>query len=409
MTRIDRRSFLQAMGALPLWWSARSEGLLVPRGDDRTLVVLELVGGNDGLNTVIPTDDTRYQRLRPRLSAVQKSARALGNGVSLHGALEHLHAAITRGTGAVVQSVGYPKPDRSHVRSRDIWHLADPTHTRIGADASGWLGRAAEQLAAAGAGMPAASIGSLQVPLLLRSRKVLVPTVRRADDFQLLVDPAGDAAATRRQALAALIGGRDSGDLAASVAAIATEAVRSADQLREALQRYQPRAKYPDTSLGRDLQLLAQLSIAGFGTRLFHLGFGSFDTHARQLDTHAGLLQQLDGALGALLQDLHEHGRADRVVVLVHSEFGRRVAENQSQGTDHGAAAPVFVFGGTLRAETLRSGVCGPLPDLDDLDDGDLKPIVDFRSVYQELLRWTGLDPRAVLGGEFPAVGLFGS
>ena len=127
-----------------------------------------------------------------------------------------------------------------------------------------------------------------------------MPTVRRADDFQLLVDPAGDAAAKRRQALAALIGGRDSGELTASVAAIATEAVRSADQLRNALQRYQPRAKYPETSLGRDLQLLAQLSIAGFGTRLFHLGFGSFDTHARQLDTHAGLLQQRCGEVGGL-------------------------------------------------------------------------------------------------------------
>lgn len=402
----DRRALLQIAAALPFVWPLRGAGAWLPRGSDRTLVVLELEGGNDGLNTVIPVDDARYGKARPKLSSVRSGAHALGNGLSLHPSLRELHGAITRGAAAIVQGVGSPSPDRSHFRSRDIWHLADPTHTRVGADATGWLGRAAEQLAAAGAGLPAASIGSLQVPLLLRCRKVMVPTIRRIDDFQLLVDPAGNAAG-RRQAVAALVGERSGGDLTAAVAAIGAEAVKLAESLRADLQRYRPRVDYPDTQLGRDLQLLAQLALAGFGTRLFHLGFGGFDTHARQLDTHALLLRQLDEALGAFVQDLAAHGRGEQVVVLVHSEFGRRVAENQSLGTDHGAAAPVFVLGGALRTEALSSGVLGRAPDLDDLDDGDLKPVVDFRSVYQELLGQVGCDARAVLSAEFPALGLF--
>lgn len=156
--------------------------------------------------------------------------------------------------------------------------------------------------------------------------------------------------------------------------------------------------------MARSLQLIARMVIAGFGTRLFHLGYGGFDTHARQLPTQQSLLRELDEALAAFAQDLEAHGYFSQTAVLVHSEFGRRVMENESLGTDHGAAAPLFVLSGGV-----RGGLHGVAPDLADLDDGDLKFKTDFRSVYQDLLVWLGCDATAVLGGEFAPVGLFQS
>jgi uncharacterized protein (DUF1501 family) len=368
------------------------------------LLVLELQGGNDGLNTVIPVDDDRYARARPLLSEVRTGARRLADGTGLHPALERLHARIARGGGAVVHGVGYPEPDRSHFRSRDVWHVGDPKHVKVSAATTGWLGRAADLLAAAGAGagvgIPAAALGGLEVPLLLKARGVLVPSVERVEDFQWLCASGGTpvAAGAAVRAVAASPG---EGDLAAFAAGTARAAVALAEDLTAAVQRYRPRAEYPETGLGRGLQLAARLVASGFGTRLLHLGFGGFDTHARQLATHAGLLAQLDAALGAFLDDLQAHGLADRTVVFVHSEFGRRTAENASQGTDHGAAGPVFVFGGGLRA-----GPLGAVPDLGDLDDGDVRVTMDFRRVYRDLLAWLEIDAHAVLGGEFAGAGL---
>ena len=404
MTSIDRRSFLSGLGAVPLLWGTRSLGAWVPRGNDRTLIVLELAGGNDGLNTVIPTGDAAYTRLRPKLSAVQKGAFALADGTSLHPALAQLHAAVTAGRATVVHGVGYPNPDRSHFRSRDIWHVADPTHVRVAAGTTGWLGRAADELLAGSEGMPAAAIGGLEVPLVLRGRHAAVPSLRRVDDFRWLAahrrEPLAMAAPTR-----ALVTGsvaKDAGDLRAFVAATAQRSVQLADELGRALTRYTPRADYPESALGRELQLAAQLVVSGFGTRLLHLAYGGFDTHARQLPTHAGLLTGLDAGLAALVADLQAHGRADSVVVLVHSEFGRRAAENASQGTDHGAAAPAFVLLGGA-----RGGVIGTPPDLGKLDDGDPIATLDFRCVYRDLLGWLGVDATRVLGGEFAAAKLW--
>jgi uncharacterized protein (DUF1501 family) len=220
------------------------------------------------------------------------------------------------------------------------------------------------------------------------------------EDFQWLSATASQplpAGAPVRRIVDAEVAGSDA---RAHAAATGRTAVQLADDLTAALARYQPRADYPDSALARDLQLAARLVVAGFGTRLLHVGFGGFDTHARQLPTHAGLLAQLDGALDAMLQDIAAHGHGDRVLVLVHSEFGRRAAENASQGTDHGAAAPVFAFGGGV------GGPIGPVPDLRRLDDGDVIATTDFRSVYADLLSWLGVDAGAVLGGATPSAGL---
>jgi uncharacterized protein (DUF1501 family) len=404
MSTLDRRSFLQGLGAVPLLWSAGGLGAWAPRGDDRTLLVLELAGGNDGLNTVIPTGDANYSRLRPKLSAVQKGSHALDDGTALHPALAKLHGAVAAGHATVVHGVGYPNPDRSHFRSRDIWHVADPGHVRVTATTTGWLGRAADALATRSEGVPAAAIGGLEVPLVLKGLRVAVPSLRRVEDFQWLAahrrEPVAAASPTRRLVAGAAPG--TAADLRAFVAATEQRAVQLADELERALARYSPRAEYPDSPLGRELRLCAQLVVSGFGTRLLHVAYGGFDTHARQLPTHAGLLAGLDDALAAFVADLQAHGRADSVVGLVHSEFGRRAAENASQGTDHGAAAPAFVLLGGA-----RRGVVGTPPDLGKLDDGDPIATLDFRSVYRDLLDWLGIDAKLVLGGEHASAKLW--
>ncbi len=404
MPMLDRRSFLQAAGAVPLWWTLRGGGAWVPRGDDRTLLVLELAGGNDGLNTVIPADQARYAALRPKLQAVRTGAHRLADGTMLHPSLARLHTLVTAGDATVVHGVGYATPDRSHFRSRDIWHVADPAHQRVGAATTGWLGRAADLLAAASAGVPAAAIGGLELPLALKCNRAVVPCLRRVEDFQWRSPttraPLPAAAAVRAIPGAAGAAGA-AGELREFVAATARQGITLADGLANALARYAPRADYPGTLLGRDLRLCAQLVVAGFGTRLLHVAFGGFDTHARQLPAHAGLLAQLDAALAAFVQDLRAHGAHERVAVLVHSEFGRRAAENASQGTDHGAAAPAFVVLGVA-----PGGTVGDVPDLAQLDDGDPIAAIDFRRVYRDLLQWLGADATAVLGAAFPTAGL---
>jgi uncharacterized protein (DUF1501 family) len=403
---IDRRSFLAAAGLVPLGLGASGLGCFAPSAPPRTLVVLELVGGNDGLNTVIPVDDRRYAALRPRLSAVRRGAHALADGTALHPALRRLAGLGRDGGLAVVHGVGYAEPDRSHFRSRDIWHVADPSHQQVAASTTGWLGRAAAALALSD-GVPAAAVGSLEVPLLLRTPDVTVPSLRRVEDFQWLAaahaGPVPTESPSRRLAdEAAAAGALDAGPLGHAARTMRL-GLGMAERLTRELDRYRPAADYPSSALGRDLQLVARLAVSGIGARLVHVGFGGFDTHARQLPAHEALLAQLDAALAAFVTDVRAHGRSGDVAVLVHSEFGRRAAENASQGTDHGAGGPVFVLGPVTAAQA------GPVPDLEQLVDGDVPGSIDFRRVYAELLRWLGADERAVLGGEFGPLGVLAS
>ncbi len=400
---MNRRSLLAAAVAAP-WCLGRASSstcFWAPCAHERSLVVLELVGGNDGLNTVIPVDHARYPTLRSKLD-VRGGALRLADGTALHRSLASLHRCVTNGQATVVHGVGYPGPDRSHFRSRDIWHVADPAYQLATAATTGWLGRAADQLLAASSGVPAAAVGGLEVPLLLKAARTTVPSLRRVEDFQWLAAAGGGPMAASAPARM-VVGDAAAGDgVRAFAAAAAREALELADGLAAALARYRPRASYPDSQLARDLQLTARLVIAGFGTRLVHVPFGGFDTHARQLPTHQGLLAELDAAVGAFVDDLAAHERGHDTALLVHSEFGRRAAENASQGTDHGAAAPVFVLLGGAAGGTL-----GTPPDLDRLVDGDVAATCDFRSVYGDLLGWLGIDESSVLGAPFPRVGLW--
>lgn len=385
--RSTRRSFLAAglhLGvAAPVlanlgWPGARGAR---PADGARALVVLQLTGGNDGLNTLVPHRQDAYYRLRPSLGQARASLLALDDDHGLHPALMPLREAAEAGRLAAVHGVGYPHPDRSHFRSMEIWHTADPEHPP---GETGWLGRMADQLAAQDPGTLAAlCIGNGDLPLALRARDTFAPSVVDPDAFRL--SESSRPIARERARLLELDGGSDELAFLRRAAATSYEAARRVSELAEG----DASVDYPGTALGRKLRLIARLLAGGFDARLFHLELGGFDTHARQARLHAGLLGQLGDALAAFDADLTLHGLADSVTTLVFSEFGRRAEENGSKGTDHGAGAPVLLVGGRV-----KGGTHGTPPDLERLEDGDVPATSDLRALYATLeADWMGLEP----------------
>jgi len=348
---------------------------------DRVLVVIQLTGGNDGLNTVVPHRQDGYYRARPTLALARSSLAPLDDDHGLHPALAPLRPLYDAGQLAVVQGAGPPAPDRSHFHSLRVWHTADPEDP---SGDVGWLGRLADQLAARHpADLCALHVGSGDLPLSLWSRGFRVPTVRDPRGFRLReLAPAVERA---RDELLARGGG--SADLA-FLRDAARSAYATAARMEVLAERSSP-VDYPSTTLARELALVARLVRGGFGTRIFHLELGGFDTHARQAPVHAALLGELSGALAAFLADLTADGLDRRVACLAFSEFGRRVRENGSRGTDHGAGAPLLVAGGSV-----RGGLRGTAPDLERLVEGDVPATTDFRSVYAALeTEWLRLAP----------------
>lgn len=400
---ISRRDVIQSAAALPLLGALPVEGAgrWVPNGDSRSLVVVEFAGGNDGLNTVIPIEDPVWGRVRPLLSKVRGGAHKIEGGFALHPGLAEVGGLLRDGFAAIVHGVGYPDSSRSHFKSRDIWHTADVKFDKMKVDTTGWLGRAVDVLAQGGAAVPGLSVGSLQVPLMLKSREIVVPSLNRIEEYQILVSGGAKLKKGQREDLVELIqkasggkrlGDRDSRGLRGFLSEVATGAVDNAEKLRASLARYRPKARYPETTLGRRFQLLARILISGFGTRLFHVNFSGFDTHASQLASHAGLMQQFSKAVDALVRDLRGHGKLEDVLIMVQSEFGRRVAQNNSRGTDHGKAGPMFFFGGGI-----KPGLHGKHPSLTKLEGGDLKPTIDFRKLYATALRHLDISPKGIL------------
>ncbi len=347
----------------------------------RTLVVIQLTGGNDGLNTVIPFGQDAYYRLRPNLSLPPGAIHRLEDGIGLHPALGRLHQVYQEGHLAIVQGVGYPGADRSHFRSMEIWHTADPDHP---AGETGWLGRMADTLGERYPGsMPALVIDPGDLPLSMRGERVLPPTLRDPRGFHL-AETSPRFARLRDSLLA-----EEASSLQGNLAFLDTVARTTYDAARrmQAIATSDSGGDYPATGLGRRLRLVSQLIRGGFGTRIFHLSLTGFDTHSHQGAQHRALLAQLGDALAAFQHDLEAGGVAEGVLTLVFSEFGRRVAENASKGTDHGQGAPLFLMGAAV-----AGGLHGPMPDLDDLVEGDIPGRVDFRGVYTLLERdWMGV------------------
>lgn len=408
----SRRQFLQStvgstavlsFGAtVPRYLAAAAAA--TERQEESVLVMIQLSGGNDGLNTVIPFQDPLYRRRRPNLAISETSTLAVEPGIGLHPALRGLADELEAGRLAIVQGVGYPNPNRSHFESMDIWHTCrrksgGPRH-------DGWLGRYLDAAAAGQdlATIPALHLGEGKQPLALAALNHQVPSVKSLDEFQVKARN-GDLFQSLRTTAAAPRAQTDS--LLEFVQATTSSALQASERVQQAVRSLkQADHQYPDTQLAKQLQIVARLIDADLQTRVFYLELDGFDTHSQQPDAHAGLLRTLGDAVHAFMQDLGQQGNQERVTVAAFSEFGRRVEENASGGTDHGAAGPLFLIG-----PRVRGGLIGDHPSLSQLHQGDLKYHTDFRRVYAALLahwlKWPQTE--VALQGEFAPLDVFRS
>ena len=365
---------------------------------DRVLVLVQLAGGNDGLNTVIPFQDGAYHDARPTLKQDQGTL-ALNGQLGLHPNLKGLKATWDAGQLAIVQGVGYPNPNLSHFASMSIWETASVQ----GGIGDGWLGRYLNYLDQVGEtpnhALEGVSAGSL-VPPEFRS-SAPVTALQSIKGFRLEpVNEHGTQVDVENPLMKFYGAFRSNGP--APFGALLDTTLQEALQTSHALQStdagYQPKATYPDKSaIANSLKLVAETIISGLGVRVAHVTLGGFDNHAREKPVHDKLLLDLDQALAAFMQDLQGHGLSDRVLVMTWSEFGRRVNENGSAGTDHGTAAPMFLLGAPV-----KGGLYGAQPSLTDLDNGNLKFGTDFRSVYASVLQgYLNAPASDLLGGNF--------
>lgn len=360
---------------------------------DTILVVVQLTGGNDGLNTVVPLRDPDYTRLRPTLRIT--NPLRINDDVGLHPAMNSLHGLLQDNALCIVQGVGYPNPSQSHFRSMDIWQAASMNDVLN----EGWIGRALRHVPAA-ASFHLANNNEV-APLALTGAPARVPSIATLDDFQLRLQAAGAADRRRqRELLNHVSRPGETPSLLDFVQRTAVQTYASTDRLARIGRAYEPRVPYPQSALGNHLKLAAQLIDAGLGARLFYVTQDGFDTHAGQLPAHANLMRDVSDSIGAFYRDLAQRGQGERIMVMVFSEFGRRAYENGSRGTDHGAGAPMLLIGGRV-----RSGVIGQQPSLVNLQQGNLPFSIDFRQVYATVLdRWLGVPSRQVLGENFAAV-----
>ncbi len=416
---VSRREFLK-QGIVPIAVGSAvptifADGLAAARADspnapvsDRVLVLVQLAGGNDGLNTVIPYQDGAYHDARPTLRHDQ-GALALNAQLSLHPNLRNLKAAWDAGQLAIVQGVGYPNPNLSHFASMAIWETAN---TRGGLG-DGWLGRYLNYLDQVGESpnhaLEGLNIGST-IPPELRGSKAPVAALPSLQGFTLqplrgehgtevdVENPLMRFYSAYKAAPGAPFG--------ALLDATLQEALSASRALQTTDATYQPKSAYPPRSpIANALKLVAETLVAGVGVRVAHVTLGGFDNHSNQKPVHDQLLHDLDAALGAFLQDVQGHGMGDRVLVMTWSEFGRRVVENGSRGTDHGTAAPMFLLGAPV-----MGGLYGEAPNLKDLDHGNLKFTIDFRAVYASVLQGYLNAPAAdLLGGDFGTLPLLKS
>lgn len=388
----------------PRWLAAVAHGDLIRAAGgrkvdpDNILVVCQLSGGNDGLNTVVPFADPLYAKARPTLALKGDEVLHLNEAMGLHPTMGGLATLYKEGKVAIVQNVGYPNPNRSHFKSMDIWQSASP-------DAKlpfGWIGRSMDERLAQQMYNPVACVGlSTERPLALQAKDASIPCFASLADIKSLVGNA-DAEKLLRQ-----IQGRDAeqGSAIRTIQDANRAALDAMNLLNAKLDSAKPKQTYGENGFGRGFAQISQLLMASPQTRVVYFSHGGFDTHSRQKDAHAKLMQEFSDAVLAFQREMEAAGLDKKVTLLVFSEFGRRVEENGSLGTDHGEAAPMFLIG-----SRVKGGFHGPNPDLANLSRGDVPWKTDFRSVYATTLEnWLGNDAGLVLGSEFPTLDLIKS
>lgn len=412
---IDRRRFLQgcAAGAAGLQLVAADAragvrlfasapvmpGELLP-----TLVLVQLAGGNDGLSTVVPYADDVYQRSRKSIGHLKKDVLALDDYRGLHARLGGLKRWYDAGKLAIVEGCGYPEPNRSHFQAFEIWHTADVRGRTSG---EGWIGRLC---AAAFASDPNPNLvvhvgGSTPYSLYSARRPAIAFTIPEA--YRWVGDPKDLEVCSEGDADAASAKKRKDGDAKGPhspleyLREVQREAQSSSREVRLAAQRYKPRKEYPQDPFAYALRCAAAMIQGRVGSRVISVELAGFDTHNGQRGRHDSQMRRLDEGLSAFLDDLAGQEAGKRTVVMAFSEFGRRVAENNSQGTDHGTAGPMFVLG-----DSVKGGLYGKHPNLENLNEGDMRFTTDFRSVYATVIeRWFDVQSGPILRDAYPKLG----
>ena len=391
-----------------------------PTGKDgKILVVVQLSGGNDGLNTVSPYADDVYRRARGNLAHAADRVHKLNNYLGLAPNLPYFKELYDQGRMSVINGVGYPNPNRSHFRSMDIWHSAYPEKEVV---TSGWLGRFFDNTCVGNDPHVGVSIGE-QLPLSMKGERISPLAFERAESYRytgkdaerykdLNHDDAMVSAAapsTRPVGAGRVVAGPKkktepvtSGAQLDFLHRTAMDAQVSSDDILRMTKQFAPAGQYPNTEFGNGLRTIAAMIAGGLPTRVYYVSLGGFDTHANQAPRHAQLMQELNNGIQAFWTDIRKQENEERVLMMSFSEFGRRVDVNASSGTDHGAAAPMFLMGPRVKA-----GLAGRHPSLTDLDQGDLKFSTDFRNVYATVLQnWLETPSRPILGQQFATMNL---
>jgi uncharacterized protein (DUF1501 family) len=369
----------------------------------KTVVVVQLAGGYDGLNIVVPYADANYRRMRASLGVPEADVLRIDERVGFNPAMAKLKELFDAGKVAVIQGVGYPNPNYSHFKAMDIWQTADLD----GQGRSGWLGRYFDEMIdEQGHPLSGLSIGR-SLPTALTSTESTIPSVDTIENFSLK-PAAGDSSWQQRQTSLLKLYDfyRPAGtSYAALLDTTMDNAMLSSQQLNAAHADYKPAVTYPESGLASGLRVLAELissSSEGSPLRVGHVTLGGFDTHTNEDTRLPELLSQTSEAIAAFQQDIEAHGRGEDVVILVWSEFGRRPQENAQAGTDHGSALPIFVIG-----NAVKGGFHGEAPSLTNLDNGNLRFTTDFRSLYATILeRWLQAPSKEILGEIFPQLDL---
>ena len=388
--------------------------------DGTILVVLQMAGGNDGLNMVVPYADDIYYRSRPKLGLPADTVLKLNSYAGLNGKLTGLKALFDEGHLSVVQGVGYPNPNRSHFRSTEIWQTASDADRN---ESEGWLGRYFDNCCAGADPTVGVAIGE-EMPQAFAAKTPTGITFSQPEQFRWRPSEKVEGRMSAEESFFRQLNGSGGGEetlLTASeggsIGAIpgksktdlstidflqrtALDAQLSSDKILAIARKYESNVPYPQGRLAASLSMIARMIAGGLPTRVYYVSQGGFDTHAGQVNAHERLMGELNDALSAFATDLKQQGNFDRVLLITFSEFGRRLVENANGGTDHGAAAPMFIVGGAV-----KPGLFGKYPSLSDLDYGDLKFNTDFRSVYGTVLdKWLRAPSQVVLGRKFPAL-----
>ncbi len=362
---------------------------------NKNVVVLQLSGGNDALNTVIPYADQNYYDNRQYLGIPENEVLHLDDKLGLNPAMGPIKSLWDEGKVAVINGIGYPSPNRSHFRSMDVWHTAEPNDIAP----EGWLGQAVRDLDPKGENVVTGVNFGRGLPRAMYAKDVPVASVGNLDTYGLMPDIKDERArALALEAFSQIYGGSGKDTISQFISQVGMDALKGADILRTAPSQYSSSIEYADNPIAENMKNIAQVMFADVGTRIFYTQHGSFDTHANELASHAKLWSDVSTAVADFMDDLKEHGKDKDTVVLMFSEFGRRIRDNGA-GTDHGSGGVAFVIGGDV-----NGGFYGDFPSLRDEDqlEGDMHFSNDFRLTYSTILdRWLGLDPVSITNGNF--------